>query len=316
MQTEIAERIYQAALSCGFDNCGIISVNALDGFGALFMERKKKIPSGEAFYSNIDDLGKTKERFPWAKSVIICSYWYGKYRYPKEFQGRYAKDFFLKPQDHPQTGYDHLAFEAWLEGQGFRFAGGEQYQHLSVAPLRYAAVMAGMGIFRRNNFFYTEKGSHNRLVGYVIDQECELIHHTQLKPCSETCDLCQKACKTKALCGPFALDPLKCVSFLTTFGQGIIPPDLNADMLEEWICGCDNCQDAYPYNHRKNWSEGESFSDLDELAEELLPEKILTQSDEYLIEHIISKTDRHMKPSDASVLRCNVKRAIQFKNKK
>ena len=31
-RSSLAQAIYEAALSCGFDNCGIIPVSALDGY--------------------------------------------------------------------------------------------------------------------------------------------------------------------------------------------------------------------------------------------------------------------------------------------
>jgi len=76
-----------------------------------------------------------------------------------------------------------------------------------------------------------------------------------------------------------------------------------------------NCQDACPYNNQKNWDEGEAFSDLDELAESLAPEEILSKTDDYLIEHIIAKSDHHLKPSDAPVIRRNAKRARKYLEK-
>lgn len=124
------------------------------------------------------------------------------------------------------------------------------------------------------------KGVYINLVGYVIDQECELIHHPELKPCSDSCTLCQEACKTKALNAPYTINPLKCVSFLTTFGKGCIPLFLKSEMLEEWICGCDNCQDVCPHNRKHNWDDGDDFSDLLEIAPQFLPEHILKLSDD------------------------------------
>lgn len=251
----LSEKIRQAAISCGFENCGIIPIDAMDGFARRLQERKENVPSSKPFYAVLGELGQTKKRFPWAKSIIVCTYYYGQFRFPKQLQGCYAKDYFLKP----------------------------------------------------------EEGSHYRLIGYVIDRECELIHRNDLKPCSDTCTLCQQACKTKALSGPYTMNPLNCVSFWTSFGKGVVPPHLKAEMFESWICGCDNCQDACPYNKRKNWDEGEAFSDLEELAEALAPERILSQSDAYLAAHIIAKTDNHLKASDAAVIRRNAKRALKYR---
>lgn len=82
-------------------------------------------------------------------------------------------------------------------------------------------------------------------------------------------------------------------------------------MFEEWICGCDNCQDACPYNRRHNWDEGESFSDLEEIAERLIPEELLKETDEFLKAEVIAKTDNHLMPEDTNVLSVNVARAIR-----
>lgn len=314
--TDMAVKIYDAAMNSGFDYCGIIPVNDLDGFDELLRERKKKIRTSGIFYSLCKGLNKTKKRFPWAKSIVICIHDYSRYKYPEKLMGKYAKDFFLVPEDHPIISYDHLKFEEELKQLGIRFAGGEQYEYFSVAPLRYAAMKAGLGIIRKNNFFYTEHGSHNRLMGYVIDQGCELRQDIKLKPCSEKCNLCQKACKTKALSAPYTFSPFHCVSFWTTFGKGFVPPYLKADMFEEWICGCDNCQDACPYNRTTDWNSGERFSNLEEIADKLQPEQLVMQSDKFLIEHVISKTDKHLKPSDVSVLRRNARRVIRFNENK
>lgn len=311
-QLSIEENIRQTALLCGFENCGIIPLAYLDGFQKHYRERIRKVPSSAVLYKSMEGLTKTKKRFPWAKSLVICTYWYGKYCFPKELRGRYAKAFFLWPEGKRKEGYDLKRFEQWFADQGIHAEGGDQFSHFSVGPLRHAAVMAGLGIIRKNNFFYTEKGSYYNLVAYVIDQECELVHTCKLKPCSDSCTLCQEACKTKALKAPYTMNPLKCVSSLTTFGKGLIPPFLKKEMFEEWICGCDNCQDACPHNRKHNWDEGEDFSDLKELAPQLIPERVQELSDDYLIEHVISKTANHLQPSDAYVLRKNAKRAFNF----
>lgn len=64
----------------------------------------------------------------------------------KGTSGAVCKRFFLMPEDHPKEGYDHIRFEDWLKKQSIRFAGGEQFQYYSVAPLRYGAVKAGIPI--------------------------------------------------------------------------------------------------------------------------------------------------------------------------
>jgi len=301
-QTNIANSVYQAALEYGFDNCGIIPIAAMDSFEANYRKRIEAVPTAASFYSYTS----AKEKFPWAKSIVICTYDFSRYRYPEELRGRYGKAFLLGPEKGKPYGYDAQGFMRWMTENGIRCQQG------GFGSMRHAAEQAGLGVVRKNNFFYTEKGSYVELIGFVIDSECQLIHKHNLTPCSDKCDLCQKACKTKSLSAPHTMDPFKCVSFWTTFGKGNVPPGLTEDMYEQWLCGCDNCQDACPYNHRHNWDEGEPFSDLEEIAPMLTPEKILEATDDFLREQIISRTADHLQPEDTEVLRRNAGRAKHY----
>ena len=71
-----------------------------------------------------------------------------------------------------------------------------------------------------------------------------------------------QGCKTKSLSAPFTMNPLTCVSFINTFGDGNLPDGVTEDMLEEWIIGCDNCQDSCPFNKNHDWSIGKTILDL------------------------------------------------------
>lgn len=200
--------------------------------------------------------------------------------------------------------------------KGIQWEGGEKYGPSRNLPLRHAAVEAGLGIFRKNNFFYTEKGSYYNLEGYLIDKECVLKQPCDIKPCPEKCDLCQQACKTKALSSPYTMNPISCVAFYTTFGMNIIPPHLHESQFGNWICGCDDCQDICPYNKRHDWNEGEEFPGLSDIVELLQPENILKASDKELCEKVIPKTADHIQPDQVETLRKGAKRVLhQNKNK-
>lgn len=311
----LALEIERAALSCGFDSCGILPLEMLGDYEERLRERMEKVPSSAGFYKGFVGSSLVKKRFPWAQSAVVCAYSYGKYRYPKELRGRYAKSYFLEPEPGSDQGYNLERLEAWFQEKGIRWAGGRHFGNNSVFPLRHGAMKAGLGIIRKNNFFYTEQGSYITLVGYVIDKPCVLLHRTELRPCAPSCTLCQRACKTKALHAPYTMDPGKCVSFLNTFGKGNIPPGLGDEMLEEWLIGCDNCQDICPYN-RHNWDVGEPFSNLEELAPLLTPEKVPGLSDEFIRQEVIPKTAKHLQPADGpDILRKNAQRALRFRDK-
>ena len=197
----LAKEIHDKAVSCGFDNCGIIPIDDMDRFEEYFQERKKAVPSSAFFYEAVGDLAGIKRRFPWAKSVVVCSFWLGRYKFPASLQGRYAKGFFLSPGNETRSDFleSREQFETWFAQRGVRCEGGGQFGHLSIGPLRHAAVAAGIGIIRKNNFLYTEKGSFVELTGYVIDRECELRLTPNLKPCAENAIFARKAVRAARL---------------------------------------------------------------------------------------------------------------------
>lgn len=117
------------------------------------------------------DFANIKKRFPWAKSVIIGTYWLGKYRFPPSLQGKYGKAFFLSPSNSvcKESLTARRDFETWFKEQGIRCEGGDQFGHPSIGPLRYAAMMAGLGIIRKNNFFKKELFMEALRSGFFMD---------------------------------------------------------------------------------------------------------------------------------------------------
>ena len=309
---DLAAMIVEKALDSGYDNCGIIPIAAIDGYADKLAERKARFPESTPIYNTLENFTKIRELYPWAKSIIVCSIWQGKYKYPKPLRGKYAKSFLLSVDTIPNSSEfkKKCRFEDWLCEQGIRFCGGMDNLPTRIFPLRLAAVEAGLGIFRRNNFFYGEKGSYYALEGYLIDKALELRQKCNIRPCSDKCPLCRRACKTGALAEPYAMNPISCVSFWTTFGGGAVPPHLREEQLGTWICGCDDCQDACPYN-RHDWDDGLQFPGLDEIVDTLSPENIISTSDETLIEKVIPKTDFHIPADKVDILRICARRAVK-----
>lgn len=310
--SDIASEIHKKAIECGYDNCGIISLDELDDYKVYLDERISKIPESRFVYGFYDEFTNLKERFPWAESVIICTIWFGKYKYPKYLQGKYAKSFFLSINTVPdsQEYKKKKSFETFLAENDIRFAGGDDNAPGSILPLRHAAVKVGLGIFRKNNFFYSEKGSYYALEAYVIDKKLELKHDLKIKPCSDKCTVCLESCRTNALCNAYTMNPTRCISLLTTFAGGNLPADICDETIGTWVCGCDDCQDMCPHNKKHNCNEGEDFPGLNDILELLKLENLIEASDEELCEKIIPKTEFHLGCWNVEVLRVCARRAL------
>jgi epoxyqueuosine reductase len=177
------------------------------------------------------------------------------------------------------------SFTGFLESLGLTVTHNEKS---GIVPMRMAAMEAGLGIIRRNNFFYTENGSFNQLYAWAIDRELEWRETCDLKPCSKSCKLCQEACPTGSLSEAFTMNCFSCVSFLTAVRPSVPKDEKTLKALGGWLYGCDLCQEACPHNKDKCKGTVE-FPYLAEISEKALPERILSMELQEIEEHLSQK---------------------------
>jgi len=65
-----------------------------------------------------------------------------------------------------------------------------------------------------------------------------------------TCTLCIDACPTGAIVEPYVLDSNRCISYLTIEHRNELDQRLVRE-FDNWIYGCDICQDVCPWNHKR-----------------------------------------------------------------
>ncbi len=256
-----ASDIVKKAIELGFDKCGIIPVEKMRGYETRLEERMAYFPETREKYEGFRSFAHVQKKYPWAKSIVIASFWYGKYHIPEDMQGRVAKYYLTDGRRNTDSeGYQtSVAFEQYLRDTGFRT---ETERDFGITALRWAGMQAGIGIIRKNNFFYTEKGSYQYLEAFLIDQPLEYIAENQIRPCAEKCSLCRKACPTNALAAPYMMCRNTCVSCLTTWDGWDLRVEPLQNKFGTWIYGCDACQDACPYN-KKAWKAAEEFPGLE-----------------------------------------------------
>ena len=287
IMSNIAKMIEQKAYQLGYEECGIIPVHALDGYTEKFEERIQKVPMSGYFYQGQRHLAHPVKLYPWAKSVVILVADYEKYKIPEPIKGHIGKAYLHDVRINVQTKefQNSLKLEQYMQELGLKTVTDRKF---GVVGLRWAAIQAGLGIVRRNNFFYTKFGSWVHLEAWLIDAEMELVKTADVRPCPQGCSQCIKACPTHSLSSPYTMQPLTCISFLTTFGGRNLPKEPLGEKFGPWIYGCDICQNACPINKKRR--EGtEEFPGLSELAPALTPENILQMEEAFYREKIQPK---------------------------
>ena len=280
--TLLAEQIKSAALEMGYEKCGIIKVSHIDGYEEKLNERIDRIPETKGFYQSMYRFTHLEDTHSWAKSIVIGVRKYGKYNIPEHLKGMIAKYYLVdgRKDENSKDFQDSLKFEKYMKDLGLR---AENERGFGLTPLRFAAMKAGLGIVRKNNFFYTENGSWVYLEAWLIDKEIEAIEVSKVKACPEKCGLCIKACPSASLSEPYTMNPIACVSCVTTFMGRDMINEKYREQIGNWVYGCDVCQDACPMN-KNRWKETEEFPNLQELSEHISLEKILKMDYSFLEE--------------------------------
>jgi epoxyqueuosine reductase len=109
------------------------------------------------------------------------------------------------------------------------------------------AKKAGFGwVGKNSNLLNKNSGSFFFLAELIIDLELACDVAPSRDHCG-TCTRCIDACPTDAIVGPYVVDGSRCISYLTIELKNEIPEEFRGKM-DNWMFGCDICQDVCPWN--------------------------------------------------------------------
>ncbi|MFH7016834.1 tRNA epoxyqueuosine(34) reductase QueG [Flavobacterium sp. FlaQc-47] len=108
------------------------------------------------------------------------------------------------------------------------------------------AAKSGLGWIGKSGNLLTQKvGSFYFIAELILDLELEYDHATT-DHCG-SCTACIDACPTQAIVAPHVVDGSKCISYYTIELKENIPYEMKGK-FDEWMFGCDTCQDVCPWN--------------------------------------------------------------------
>lgn len=128
------------------------------------------------------------------------------------------------------------------------------------APLleREYAQLAGLGWIGKHTLLLNRQaGSWFFLAAILTDLELEYDLPFELDHCG-TCTACLDACPTQAFPAPRLLDARRCISYLTIEQRDAIPDTLKAE-IDDWVFGCDICQQVCPWNRHAPMTDEPDF---------------------------------------------------------
>ncbi|MEP0214765.1 MAG: tRNA epoxyqueuosine(34) reductase QueG [Cellulophaga sp.] len=108
------------------------------------------------------------------------------------------------------------------------------------------AAKSGLGWIGKNSNLITQRvGSFYFIAELIVD--VELAYDSAVTDHCGTCTACIDACPTQAIVDPYVVDGSKCISYFTIELKNEIPAEVRGK-FDDWIFGCDVCQDVCPWN--------------------------------------------------------------------
>ncbi|WP_430410333.1 tRNA epoxyqueuosine(34) reductase QueG [Kordia sp.] len=108
------------------------------------------------------------------------------------------------------------------------------------------AAKSGLGWIGKHSNLLTQKvGSFYFIAELIID--LELDYDSPITDHCGSCTACIDACPTQAIVDPYVVDGSKCISYFTIELKNEIPTHVQGQ-FDNWMFGCDICQDVCPWN--------------------------------------------------------------------
>jgi len=259
------QRIQQEALRLGFMSVGFAKADFLEEDAIRLESFLKNNYHGKMSYleNHFDLRVDPRKLVPNAKSVITLLLNY----YPNESQdidspkiAKYAwgMDYHDVIKEKLKALFAYINQHiGQIDGRGF----------VDSAPVleRTWANKSGLGWIGKNgNLINKQAGSFFFIATLICDLELEPDPTFKTDHCG-TCTRCIDACPTDAIIDNKKIDASKCISYLTIELKDQLIPDAFEGKMDNWLFGCDVCQDVCPWNRFSKPTNEINFSPIPEI---------------------------------------------------
>ena len=272
-----SDKIKQKALELGFCHVGIAQAQHLPAQEQLLKKWLDNGHHGKMHYMENHFAKRVDPRklVPGAKSIIcVAMNYYTKHQHTTDSsQGKISR--YAWGDDYHDVMKKRLQQLLDFVCEQDQKASGRVFVDSAPIMDKVWAVKSGIGWLGKHNTVISRDYGSWMFLGEVV-VNLELEYDTPMSDHCGSCTRCIDACPTDAITEPYVIDANKCIAYLTIElkPQFDIPQDLQPKM-DNWIFGCDICQDVCPWNNKFSQETAEeSFAPrphnlnpkLDELA--------------------------------------------------
>ncbi|MBK7562359.1 MAG: tRNA epoxyqueuosine(34) reductase QueG [Chitinophagaceae bacterium] len=249
----------------GFDFCGIARSQKLDNDANRLEQWLQKGMHGSMEYmEKYFELRIDPSRLvPGARSVITL-----------------LKNYFPSQKQDPGTP----KISAYAYGDDYHEVIREQLNELMLSIKEYAGEIQGRGfvdsapvlertwaqrsglgwIGKNGNLITKESGSFYFIATLITDLELDYDDPFAKDYCG-TCTRCIDACPTNAILPDKVVDGSRCISYFTIELKEMLIPGEMKGKMDNWMFGCDTCQDVCPWNRFSHPNQEKRFTPVPEL---------------------------------------------------
>ena len=277
--------VKQLALQHGFDYCGIAKAQPLDEDARRLEKWLQQGMHGSMKYmENYFDLRVDPTKLvPGAKSVITLL----KNYYPSQISSSGKVSKYAYGNDYHEVIKSALKnMMLQLQEKIGQFSG---RGFVDSAPVleRSWAQRSGLGWIGRNgNLITKQSGSFFFIATLIVDVELNYDDPFAKDFCG-SCKRCIESCPTEAILPDKTINGSKCISYFTIELKDEIIPEEMKGKFQNWMFGCDICQDVCPWNRFAKPHNEEAFQPLPEIL------NFTTKEWEELSEEAFKKIFKH-----------------------
>lgn len=251
------------ALRLGFDACGISKAELLSDEARILEAWLNQNLHGKMIYmaNNFEKRIDPRLLVDGAKSVITFSYNY--YTEAKQKNDAPKLAMYALGKDYHDVVKAKLELLISFIKKQVGEVNGRCFVDSAPVLERAWAQRSGIGWQGKNTNILTKRnGSYFFLAEIILDVELE--YDSPVKDYCGTCTKCIDACPTDAIYEPYKVDGSKCISYFTIeLKDEILPTEMKAK-FENWMFGCDICQQVCPINSQaKQHNESQFLPSLD-----------------------------------------------------